>query len=457
MDRLLEALDRLLVSARTPLDGRLSQALNPEVELGELERRLQQLRASRTVGDGGQPPALDVDALVLRWQRASPEISSFSRRELLALCWDVRGASDPLFIEGVERAGHFARHRFLRGLWHSHQQHWRIATASTVERLLQQAVSTFESAPRWLRAIGSDARMLTKAAVESLVSRLSSDWSVRLDPLVEAGVLPSGALGALALDTATTKWLTQVGNSRGQPSVEDLLGQGTSGLLAAENISPVRFHMAVEALLKDVQASPATYKDAMTQLILSDERLGHPMRVNSRGNWVGFSAAARKAAVQLFAARDLNAFFEVLIGRADDYQQRRRFWEQYVESPQLVDFAIACDPYDMSKLRSQLGARIGSVARLNGSPSSNSAFMMKFLTQGREIVIVEISQPNNSMYLFDGATFDSAVGSLERTSFNFRALKDQVNNLERLTHSAGSWHYRFQSRLAAYGVRPGAR
>jgi hypothetical protein len=163
------------------------------------------------------------------------------------------------------------------------------------------------------------------------------------------------------------------------------------------------------------------------------------------------SEAARQAAVQLFAARDLRVFFDILIGNLQDYQHRRPFWEQYVESPQLVDFAIACDSDDKRKLRANWREGTPDVADLWGAPAGHSAFIMRF--RGREdVVIAEMSQPNKAMYLFSTATFEEKVGTLDGRAFHYDMLRSEPPAKARWVHR-GNWHSAFGSNLRRYGVQ----
>ena len=458
MQRLSEAVLRIQTASRTPIDTYLARPVDADAKFVEFDRKIQAMRNKRSIGEGAHPPKLDIDAVLRRWERARPDVDSFSRRELLALSWDLRGASDKVLIEALHQAGLVPeRPRFLRGLWHSHQQHWRLGTSKRIEELVSDATKSTATLPRWLRAIASDARLASPKAPEILAQRTRVDWRGGTAPLEEVGVLPSGELGRLVLDKARRLWLDEVAADRADTRVGDLLADGLAGLRRKDATPADLFQRAVEELFEDVQRSPQPYKQAITQLILSDDRLGHPLRSATRGNWVGISDRARKAAVQLFAARDLQAFFEVLIGKANDYQERRSFWERYVESPQLTDFAIASDRNDLGRLRTKLGNVAAGTARLYGSPDNHSAFMIKFTSKSHDIVIVEISQANNAMYLFDADTFEQRVGSLEQTRFDFHALKDQNNNLERLAHTSLTWHERFARTLRSYGVHPGVR
>lgn len=456
MLRIRDVLERLKAETRLPLSRRMTAQMDPDVELGELERRLAIIKSTRQLGEASAPPKLDVDALWRRWERTRPSTEAFGRRELLALAWDSRAAADPAFIGALVAAGLVpARARFLRGLWHVHQQAWRLPTADHIEALIRGALGKSDTAPRWLRLIDEHPQIVSTKAPEALVAKIGTAWRHGLSSLEPVGILPNGNLGQLVLERATKAWLEAVAMGRDQPGVEEQIADGVSGLLPGESTSIERFRRCVEVLLKAVPGAPLQYKSAITKLILDDPRLGHPVRIGTRANWVGVGARERGIAVQLFAARDLQAFFEVLIGNVDDYQRRRAFWERYVESPQLVDFAIASDTYDKKRLLARLGKDRASVATLVGAPDEHSAFLMRF--SGRQdIVVVEISQPNNAMYLFDTTVFERVVGDIDKHRFAFHELKSRTHALHWMSHVAGSWHDRFASVLNGLGIRPGA-
>ncbi len=231
----------------------------------------------------------------------------------------------------------------------------------------------------------------------------------------------------------------------------EIILDGVDGLLHVENTPAEAFRAAVEQLLRMTEGAPKPYRDAISAWILSESRLGHPVRVRTRGNWVGISERSKRLAVQLYAARDLKVFFDVLIGSADDAQERRPFWEQYAYSPQLVDFAIACDPVDKARILASHGSQVADVAWLENAPEGHSAFIMQF--EGAErITVAEISKANNAMYLFSTVDFEARVGSLQRRKFSMKKLKDQ--SVERYTHR-GEWHSRFAGVLRQYRVYPG--
>ena len=458
MLKVREVMERLHAESRLLPSYRMSGRLDPAVELGELERRIAVLRDQRAIGETDAPPKLDVDALWERWARERPNTANFDRRELLALAWDARAADDAEFVDALAAAGLLPdRPRFLRGLWHSHQQSWRLSTADQIESHVRTAIRRNSSPPRWLRFLSDDRKLVTADAPVALVKRIGSSWRAGLAALEPIGVLPNGKLGRLVLDQAQEAWLDAVKQGRGRQDIDQLIEDGVHGLLPVQATPIPRFRKCVEQLLEAAPTSGQPYKLALTRLILDDSRLGHPVRIGTRANWVGISERARRVAVQLFAARDLQAFFEVLIGSSDDYQRRRAFWERYVESAQLSDFAIASDVADRKRLRARLGDERARVAGLDGASQDRiSAFLMRFKGR-RDIVIVEISQPNHAMYVWDAEAFENAAGGLDGNRFRFDQLKNKTRALTSIAHSANTWHFHFAETLATLGVHPGVR
>ena len=454
--RLVSAvLDRLLSAAGVSETGRLSLPLDPAAELRALDSGIEKLRLAGR-GQGGRPPTLDLEALLRRWRSKKPELEGFSVRELRALCWDARTAGDRQFVESLVDRGFLpVRIPMLRGLWHAHQQAWRLPTAGLIEELIKKASKGQERRPRWLEAVATDDQLLTAQAPQGIAAVISANWRAQ-EVLTRLSVTPPGQLGRLAMEESIKSWLREIRTSLRDASTDEVIESGAAGILDPNVMPPETFQSAIEALLAIVaKGDGRSIRPTVARLILSDSRLGHPKRVATRGNWVGFSEKAINTAVQLFAARDLKAFFEILIGRNADQQERRRFWERYVESPQLVDFAIACDPHDMRLLRAKSGNERASVARLDLAPDNHSAFIMRFSGR-KDIIIAEMSKANNAMYVFDAEIFEEHVGELERGTFRFRQLKNQTIMLDRRSHVPG-WHGKFDEDLQRWGIHPGKR
>ncbi len=307
--------------------------------------------------------------------------------------------------------------------------------------------------PRWMRALADEPALLSPAAPAALVKQASSDWRRARDLMNRLAITPDGSLGSSAIDKMVRAWVDDVCKSTNSESAVARFDAGHDGLLVAPMLPVALFHHCVERLVGAVNQLGKPYRERVAVWIVSDARLGHPARRLTRGNWAGITERTRQLAVQLFAARDLGAFFQVLIGAGQDEQLRRPFWERYVESPQLVNFAIASDYFDRKKLVAALGRDRAQVATLVDAPSDHSAFLMHF--RGKyDIVIAEMSKANNAMYMYLASNFESGVGDLQDAKFTFAGLKDQSLMQQRLTHR-GDWHWRFESTLRAYGVVPG--
>jgi hypothetical protein len=85
------------------------------------------------------------------------------------------------------------------------------------------------------------------------------------------------------------------------------------------------------------------------------------------------------------------------------------------------------------------------------APPNHSAFIMRF--QGRhDVIVAEMSQANNAMYLFDTSDFEYHVGELDSLRFKFHKLKDRNVAAEFWAHTPG-WQDRFASKLRQLGIR----
>jgi hypothetical protein len=453
VQRVLAALQRLTSASGVNEGGRLARALDPSDELQEFDQRLRRLREQRAYDESARPPVVDIEALWQRWTRVRPDLSSFRLREVRALCWDARAAADRQFVESLVTAGYIpSRLPMLRGLWHVHQAAWRLRTAPRIEALVKAAAARPGYRPRWLESVRQHPDVLSVTAPEVLERALGDDWEVET-VLRPFGVTPEGTLGQRVIDAVIERWLREVIR---RSIIDDscvIVHEGHAKLLPATVLELGRFRRVVERLLLQVPKGSSQYRSAVATLILSDERLGHPKRVMTRGNWIGLADKAIRIAVQMFAARDLGVFFEILIERGADEQRRRSFWERYVASPQLVNFAVACDWQDARRLKARSHGERTTAAHLADAPENHSAFIMRF--QGRkDITVVEMSQANNALYVFDSHDFEHHVGSLEDRSFSFPALRDRDLMIDRLTHR-WPWHERFDDALASFGIYPG--
>lgn len=453
MHRLLSAIQRLNSAAGIAEGGRLGKLLDPSVELREFDERLQQLRNMRTYDERSQPPLVDIEELLQRWNRVRPNLSTFRLRDIRAMCWDARTAADEQFVKGLIAADHIPRRLpMLRGLWHAHQVAWRLGTASRIETQIKAAASRAGYRPRWLESVRKNPDVLSDKAPAVLLRVLGDGWDV--EPVFRMlGITSEGQLGQQVVDAAIERWLRQVIRLSMLADSCAIVHEGHKTLLLQSILDLDRFRKVVNRLLLQIPKGSKAYRTAVATLILSDERLGHPKRVATRGNWIGFSDDAIRIAVQLFAARDLGAFFEILIERGDDEQRRRAFWERYVESPQLVNFAIACDTEDMKRLIARGTKERATAATLADAPPHHSAFIMQF--KGRDdVTLVEMSQGGNALYVFTSQDFEHHVGSLEDRAFRFRALKNKDLMLDRWTHR-WPWHERFSQELASLGIYTG--
>lgn len=457
MQRLANALAQLRATSQVSVNGRLARTLNPDEELSEFDQRLARMRTARSLADAGAPPKVDIDALVSRWRADRPRLDGFTKREVRALCWDARAASDPEFVKAVGRVPALATSaRLLRGLWYVHERQWRLPTSDLIERLIASRDPRSGGSSRWLRDVRQWPGVLTATAPEAIARKTEEDWRTAWSNLERLGITPDGSLGTVAVDQMVKRWVADALSFRTSSRGAEAFAAGHEGLLSHPRISASHFLFAVEALVGGVDGASKAFHERIASWILSDARLGHPARVRTRGNWIGISARTRQLAIQLFAARDLGAFFEVLIGASFDEQRREPFWQRYVTSPQLVNFSIASDWADRRRLVARLGKEQADVAHLHGGPSELSAFVMHF--SGRqEIVIAEMSKSNNAMYLYDAGVFERGVGSIQESSkFHYHALKNASLMLNRYSHTTG-WHYTFENILRRYGIFPGSR
>ena len=459
MKKVLDSMRRVRALAGVDVDSRMALPLDAEVELRPLTDALVRLRETRPVDGAERPVGLDVDALWARWSSSGQNLTRFSLRELRALCWDRRATENEDFLEALEASGFVpTRLGFLRGLWHSHQHHWRLATASRLERYFANAASQPGHQPRWLESVSDLPGVFSNAAPQAVSDAFYKDLDGFAETIGRLRLSAEGQLAQRALRACRAQWLDVLKPYAQQdhqigPSI---LRAGLQGILNREVTSKDDFLSVVERLLGLLARSGALYRQALAEWIVADPRLGHPRRTATSGNWVGVSEDARLAALRLFAAKDIGRFFDILIGRQFDTQHRRPFWEQYINSAQFVDYAIACDPEDRKRLIAAWNEGTPDVARLNGAPDRHSAFIMRFRTTQYDLIVVEMSRTNNAMYLFNTEDFEDRVGTIDRARFLFSALKNRAMAVDHWSHMQG-WEPRFTERLSQYGIFRGSR
>jgi len=451
----MNELARLRAARATPIDSRLSTHLDPDTELEGFERRMEVIRQRPSSSDFEKPPTIDLQELVARWHIGRGDITQFTRREIRAVCWDPTMAGDKNFVAAIASNPAFATNaRFLRGLWFAHERRWRLSTANEIENLINSYKLLNGSPPRWIRKVWETSGVLSKDAPAALASAAKADWRAARSRLELMAITADGMLGTRAVEAMIAQWTEALARTRVAEEGVELFDAGHEGLLSDRKLPTALFMECVEQFVGAVSRIGEPYRQRIADWIVSDERLGHPARRRTRGNWAGISEKTRQLAVQLFAARDLGAFFQVLIGTRDDPQSRRRFWERYVDSPQLINFAIASDDNDRRKLLASLGKDRADVARLRDAPTDHSAFLMQFRTREYDIVIAEMSKENNSMFIYNTAAFEEHVGELQDFQFTFRELKSKSVSFDQKRH-VGEWHGRFAVFLAYYGIYPG--
>lgn len=451
MQKLLAAMERLTSAAGIAEGGRLGKELDPLIELREFDEQIEQLRKTHAQDDRPALPQTDFDEIWQRWIRVRPDLSTFNHREVRALCWDTRAAADERFVRSLVTSNYIPRViSMLRGLWHSHQEAWRLDTARQIEKQIKIAATSPGYHPSWLKAVGRTQDMLSHKGPIVLEQLLGNTWDVE-SVFRPFGVTPKGKLGQRVIDAAIERWLHEVEKRSLVNGACTIVREGYTALTPQELIDDDRFRKVVRQLLLQIPKGSEEYRSTVTALILSDERLGHPKRFTTRSNWIYFTEDIIRIAVHLFAARDLGAFFEILMERGDDEQKRHMFWRSYIESRQLTNFAIACDDEGIDRLKARGTRERTSASRLIGAPPHHSAFIMQF--KGKtDITLVEMSKGGNALYLFLSKDFEQHVGSLEDDEFRFCSLKNRGLMLDRWTHR-GPWHEKFAEDLAAqFGI-----
>jgi hypothetical protein len=435
MDKVQNALTRLRAMSDVGFDGTLLVPPDPDRLLAGFREALRRIGAKADQTSSTPPATEDVDALWEQWQR-SRRLEGFTRRQLRALCWDRRAAGDNEFVRRLESDGLLPQKtNLLRGLWFAHQQFWRLPTAGRIEQLVQLSAQSPQGAAPWIEAIMRTPRVASADAPAALGSLIGTD----------------PAIVRRLFDQA---WLGRVIKTLWNESVDAVFNPGTEQLMHPDVASPDVFREGVELLLAATETAPRI-KDGTAKWVVGDLRLGHPHRIANAGNWAGFSDKSRQIAVRLIASKEIADFFDVLMGGSADTQNRKAFWLAYANSLQLVNHVVACDYYDLRKLRQRWGKEHGGASWLTDAPQEHSAFIIHF--RGKiDLVAVEFSKPNNAMYLYTMEQFERHVGTFSATRFGFHKLKNTVHSLRRMNHVAG-WGSSFSSELAASGIYPGTK
>jgi hypothetical protein len=454
MDKVQNALTRLRAMSGVGFDGSLLVPPDPDRLLAGFREALQRLRANADHTSSKPPATEDVDALWEQWQR-SRRLEGFTRRQLRALCWDRRAAGDSEYVRRLESDGLLPQKpNLLRGLWFAHQQFWRLPTAARIEQLVQLSAQPPQRAAPWIEALMRTPRVASSEAPAALGSLIGRDPAIVRQLFDQHRVLPKGELGTRCMRVAISEWLTRVVRTPWNEPITDVFEPGVTELMHPDVVSPDVFREGVEVLLSTTETAPGL-KPATAQWIVREPRLGHPRRNANAGNWAGFSEKSRQIAVRLFASREIADFFDVLMGGSADTQNRKTFWLAYANSPQLVDYAVACDYYDRQKLVQRWGKERRGEAALTDALPEHSAFIIHFRGQ-IDLVAVEFSKPNNAMYLYTLEQFERHVGTLSKPRFGVHKLKNKVHSLRHMSHVVG-WARGFSAELAASGIYPGTK
>ena len=202
--------------------------------------------------------------------------------------------------------------------------------------------------------------------------------------------------------------------------------------------------------------------------LLNNENYGDPRL--KEFNWAGVNKKSLKIFISWLAKDDLAFFFKLMFIENVDTQARQRFWKQYINSEDLLYSKIILSNETAKSSKAREAEKEGRVfAKFSSVAENTSCFILAF----RNVYIVEFSEENNALYLYDKNYIDQ---NQDKINLNMNKLKYySVSNFKLtkakiLTHPSDSdlddvkyvkvvhrrnWQYLVKDYLSKLAIYPG--
>lgn len=150
--------------------------------------------------------------------------------------------------------------------------------------------------------------------------------------------------------------------------------------------------------------------------LLKNSYYGDPRLNKITSNWHRVDKNAKHTFITWLAQADLEFFFKIAFKGVDDPHRRKKFWQQYINSHQLVESQVIWGQkfYQMDEIQKEQ-ERSGIQYKRFVSEEECSCFILKF----NNIYIVEFSGYGNALYFYSGTEFNSRIDT--QKSYYYKA------------------------------------
>ena len=157
--------------------------------------------------------------------------------------------------------------------------------------------------------------------------------------------------------------------------------------------------------------------------LLNNENYGDPRL--KEFNWAGVNKKSLKIFISWLAKDDLEFFFKLMFIENVDTQARQNFWRQYINSEDLLYSKVILSKSTSTLQYAKDAEKDGRIfAKFSSSSDNTSCFVLAF----RNAYIVEFSEENNALYLYDKNYIDQNPNKI---NLNMNKLKyNSVNNFK---------------------------
>lgn len=406
------------------------------------------------------PPLPDPEAHAKakrRWIETGRRPSRLERREIRLLCQHPSTAVSADWVSSLAHSGPARfRRSWIEHLFGHYLAQWRnMADAKELETALHELLARLSLVEPWGREFSENSEGLIgpetpRRLLQDLPNPLYG-WAgvtAKWDLSREAGLGQAVMLGALE------SWQQLWRNKRQKMTVAEAtteIRDAFDGLLSEPGIPGGIFTFTIASLILSEWAKDRSeIRNTLLEKLLLHPRLGDPRRQPQ--NWYPM-AEARDRVISWMARKDLRFFYDSVVSDHSDDQGRKAFWLRYVD--QVSDFRLVLGEEDQLRMSAMLKEMPSHFAQMEGT-NKPSAFILKFRSkQGEDLICVEFSRTGNSLYVYDAASFEAGVGSLDALYFRIgsepRNLKSREYSMYQKRH-IGDWQWEVAIFLKNRGI-----
>jgi hypothetical protein len=443
--KILEALRELSETVRYLRAQPLARRLDPVVELRQLGKSVEALRAAVKIDK--EPNKIEVSQLADRCRLVNFSLEEFSRRELRLLAWHDGLLMNPQFRQnlltlvqsGQVRPNLSVLAKVYFGAWGHHESpidfenllHWvaeRQPGYSSIYQLYR------DHATKIFSGHADDFLVNEMFSSHTTVDEMLKQWDVPGKSCLAEGIIEAYLDKALAL--------IEEGRS------SDI--KGIERTLQLPGVSLEMLRKAAERLILCRQADRVEeFRTEVEMFVLDHPQLGDPRYQNNAPHWSGIDRRAEQTFRGWRNKVDLIFFFNSVMKDQADKQGRKLFWLRYI-SLAHESFVALC-PTDAYRLRTSLWREKIQYRKIVDDQEV-SCFVMRFRGQSEDMVIAEFSNVGK-LRIFRHKSFLQKIGSMDRQEFALKELRNDQGSTESISHLTG-WQSKTRSALARYGIRP---